>query len=249
MAEDTKQLYVYRYPHPAVTTDCVIFGYDVDTQKLQVLLIERGIEPYKGRWAFPGGFLKPDENAKAGALRELGEETHMIGNVTKENLHEFGCFTEPDRDPRERIITIAFYALIRKNPDVQGGDDAKRAEWYNLDDTPPLAFDHDHILARAREQLKRSIHFEPIGFDLLPEEFTMTDLQNLYEQILDFKFDRRNFAKKMKELGIVTQLQEKKKGKRRESYLYKFNKEQYAEMKKEENETEGDKKKTWRIEF
>ena len=113
--------YCYKYPHPSVTTDCVIFGFD--GQKLQVLLIERGIEPYKGRWAFPGGFLNPDEMAEQGALRELQEETGLTGAY----IEQFHTYTDPNRDPRERVITIAYYALVRIQ-EVKGGDDAAKAQ-------------------------------------------------------------------------------------------------------------------------
>ncbi|MBQ4028111.1 MAG: NUDIX hydrolase, partial [Prevotella sp.] len=121
--------YHYKYPHPNVTTDCVIFGYDGN--RLKVLLIERGIEPYKGCWAFPGGFLNMDEPAETGAKRELFEET----GLTTASVRQFHAFSAPDRDPRERVITIAFYALVRIS-EVKGGDDAAKAEWFALDEIP-----------------------------------------------------------------------------------------------------------------
>ena len=144
--------YSYKYPHPAVTTDCVIFGFD--GTKLKVLLIERGIEPFKGKWALPGGFLRMDEDAMKGALRELKEETGLDGAYIK----QFHTFTSPNRDPRERVITIAYYALVRLR-EVKGGDDAARAEWFSLDEVPALAFDHDQILRIASYELKKQIHF------------------------------------------------------------------------------------------
>lgn len=224
---DTKEelKYHYKYPHPSVTTDCVIFGFDGN--ELKVLLIERGIEPYKGKWAFPGGFMKMDESAKQGALRELQEETGLTGAYIK----QFHTFTEPDRDPRERVITIAYYALVRMQ-DVKGGDDAAQAKWFSMDDVPSLAFDHDRILRMAQLELRRQIHFEPIGFELLPEKFTMTELQQLYEAILDVKFDRRNFYKKMMHLGLLTQLDETDSvSKKKPAFLYRFNRNRYEEMK------------------
>lgn len=145
-----EQKYTYRYPHPAVTTDCVVFGVDGD--KLKVLLIERGNEPYKGYWAFPGGFLNIDENAEQGALRELEEET----GLKLRNIIEFGTFSDVDRDPRERVISIAFYALINK-VDVKGGDDAAKAQWFALDEVPRLAFDHDKMLKNALTKLKEEL--------------------------------------------------------------------------------------------
>lgn len=193
--------YCYKYPHPSVTTDCVIFGFD--GTKLRVLLIERGIEPFKGKWALPGGFLRMDEDAETGALRELKEETGLDAAYIK----QFHTFTTPNRDPRERVITIAYYALVRLQ-EVTGGDDAARAEWYALDKVPALAFDHDQILRMASYELKRQIHFEPVGFELLPKQFTIKELQSLYESILDVTFDRRNFYKKMMQTGILEESEE-----------------------------------------
>ncbi|MBR6284648.1 MAG: NUDIX hydrolase [Muribaculaceae bacterium] len=217
--------YHYKYPHPSVTTDCVIFGFD--GTKLNVLLVERGVEPYKGRWALPGGFLKMDESAETGARRELFEETGLKTGY----IRQFHTFTDPERDPRERVITIAFYALVRIS-EVQGGDDAAQAGWFPVDNVPALAFDHDLILRRATDELRKQIHFEPIGFELLPEQFTMKQLQHLYEAILGVTFDRRNFYNKMLKLGILTELDEKVPlPNRKLAYLYKFNPESYSEMK------------------
>ena len=218
--------YCYRYPHPAVTTDCVIFGFD--GERLQVLLIERGIEPYKGRWAFPGGFLKMDETAEAGARRELKEETGLEGAY----MEQFHTFSAPERDPRERVITIAYYALVQIQ-EVKGGDDAASARWFPLDDIPSLAFDHDYILRMATQRLREQIHFQPIGFELLPEKFTLKELQLLYEAILGINFDRRNFSKKMMHLEILTDLEETIwPTPKREAKLYKFNAEKYEELKR-----------------
>ncbi len=188
--------YQYKYEHMAVTTDCVIFTYE--DRKLKVLLVKRGEEPFKGDWALPGGFLKMDETAREGALRELREETALEASA----LGELGVFSDPSRDPRERVITIAFYALVKPS-EVVGGDDADEAAWFPIDQLPVLAFDHDKILASALERLRRDIHFEPIGFDLLDDEFTIPDLQRLYEIILGVKFDRRNFQRKMMASGIL----------------------------------------------
>ena len=218
--------YCYRYPHPAVTTDCVIFGFD--GERLQVLLIERGIEPYKGHWAFPGGFLKMDETAEEGAKRELKEETGLE-NAYIQQLHTFSA---PNRDPRERVITIAYYALV-KIQEVKGGDDAASARWFPLDEIPSLAFDHDYILRMATQRLREQIHFQPIGFELLPEKFTLKELQLLYEAILGINFDRRNFAKKMFHLEILTDLEETIwPTPKREAKLYKFNADKYDELKR-----------------
>lgn len=222
--EDNK--YCYKYPHPAVTTDCVIFGFD--GSELQVLLIERGIEPFKGKWAFPGGFLNMDETAGEGALRELKEETGLENAY----IEQFNTYSDPGRDPRERVITIAHYALVRIQ-EVKGGDDAAKAQWFPIDEVPQLAFDHDKILRDAMRKLRERIHFEPIGFELLPEKFTMRDLQILYESILGVKFDRRNFAKKMIHYELLNQLDEKvRPTAKRDALLYSFNKENYELFKK-----------------
>ena len=215
--------YCYKYPHPSVTTDCVIFGFD--GTKLRVLLIERGIEPFKGKWALPGGFLRMDEDAETGALRELKEETGLDAAYIK----QFHTFTTPNRDPRERVITIAYYALVRLQ-EVTGGDDAARAEWYALDKVPALAFDHDQILRMASYELKRQIHFEPVGFELLPKQFTIKELQSLYESILDVTFGRRNFYKKMQHLELLKQV-DRGESKPRQPFLFEFNAEKYAELK------------------
>lgn len=221
-----EQMHCYRYPHPAVTTDCVIFGFD--GERLQVLLIERGIEPFKGRWAFPGGFIKMDETAEEGALRELKEETGMENAF----IQQFHTFSNPLRDPRERVITIAFYALVRIQ-EVKGGDDAASARWFPLDEIPALAFDHDHMLRMATQRLRQEIHFHPIGFELLPEKFTLRELQSLYEAILGITFDRRNFAKKMLHLEILNELDETVwPTPKREAKLFSFNAGKYEELKR-----------------
>ena len=217
--------YWYKYPHAAITTDCVIFGYEKN--KLYVLLIERGIEPFKGSWAFPGGFMRMDESADECARRELLEETGFKTSF----IEQFHTFTSIDRDPRERVITISYFALVQKT-DVIGGDDAADARWFPINDLPNLAFDHQEILSVALRCLKEKIHFEPIGFELLPEVFTMTELRSLYEAILGVNFDRRNFARKIQNLGLLDEVDD---GVVRTSHRipikYRFNKQKYDEMK------------------
>lgn len=221
----TENKFCYRYPHPAVTTDCVIFGFD--GTDLNILLIERGIEPYKGRWAFPGGFLNPEECAEEGALRELKEET----GLEKAYIEQFHIYSNPRRDPRERVITIAYLALVRIQ-NVNGGDDAADARWFPVGKVPQLAFDHDMILRDAMTRLRERIHFHPIGYDLLPEKFTLRELQSLYEAILGIRFDRRNFSKKMMHLGLLTPVDETVwPTPRREAKLYTFNIDKYNELK------------------
>ena len=141
--------YTYEYPRPAVTADCVVFANDGG--RLHVLLIERGNDPYKGHWAFPGGFMNMDETAEECARRELQEETRL--SVT--DIHEIGAFTTVDRDPRGRVITIAFYTLLPSCADVLGADDAAHARWWPVDSVPPLAFDHPLMLQRALQCMQR----------------------------------------------------------------------------------------------
>ena len=231
----TKGKYIYEYPHPAVTADCVVFGYD--GKELKVLLIKRGKEPeasttaYVGEWALPGGFLEveKDKTIAHTAARELKEETGL--RLTVKAFKEVGTFSDIHRDPRERVITIAHYALV-KLAQVEASTDADRADWFSWNDIPHLAFDHDKILRVAFSRLKRDIHFEPVGFDLLPEVFTLPQLQNLYESILEVKFDRRNFANKMKHYAILTEVESPtpRRG-TRTPVLYRFDKENYDRLK------------------
>ena len=230
-----KGQYIYEYPHPAVTADCVVFGYD--GKELKVLLVKRGKEKeagktaYEGEWALPGGFLDVEEDIYIThtAKRELKEETGL--KLSVKDFKEVGAYSYIHRDPRERVITIAHYALV-KLVEVQADTDAEKAEWFSWADIPHLAFDHDKILRDAFRQIKRDIHFEPVGFELLPEVFTLPQLQNLYESILEVKFDRRNFANKMKHYEILTEVQDgtPRKG-TRTPLKYRFDKENYDRLK------------------
>ena len=213
--------YCYKYPRPAVTADCVILGFDKGG--LSVLLVQRGSEPYKGCWAFPGGFLNMDEDAETGAKRELNEET---GFVT-ETIEQFGTFSSVNRDPRGRVITIAFYALVQKGS-VKGGDDAADACWFPIDRIPRLAFDHDEVLNQALQFLWEKLHFKPIGIDILPDEFSMEQLQGLYECIPRVSFEADNFSKQMLGMGL---LEEVSSGK--DEVLYRFDEKIYFSLKKE----------------
>ena len=220
-----EQNYCYKYPHPAVTADCVIFGFD--GVGIKVLLIQRGGEPYKDKWAFPGGFMNIDETIEECAKRELEEET----GLKTTSVEQFHTFSDVNRDPRERVITVAHYALVRLE-EVKGGDDARSAQWFAMNEIPSLAFDHDRILRMALNRLKERICFEPIGFELLPEIFTMSALQNLYESILEMKFDHRNFYNKMLKLGILSEAEARPKdASRRTPTKYRFNAKKYAELK------------------
>ena len=228
-----KGQYVYEYPHPALTADNVVFGYD--GKELKVLLIKRGVEKeastkaFVGFWALPGGFMdvEADETIAHTAARELKEETGLKLDVKE--FKEVGTFSHIDRDPRERVITVAHYALV-KLAQVEPDTDAEKAEWTSLKDIPRLAFDHDQILRIATRELRRQIHFEPVGFELLPKQFTMKELQTLYEAILDVKFDRRNFYKKMQHLELLTQVNDTTST-RKQPFIFEFNSEKYKELK------------------
>lgn len=194
----SENLYTYKYPHPAVATDSVVFGYD--GKNLHVLLIERGQEPYNGCWALPGGFIHMDETVEEGAKRELQEET----GVKDIYLEQFHVFSAVNRDPRERVLSVSFLSLVRKvDYNVIAGDDAARAEWFNIDELPTLAFDHIEIIAMARERLQELLSYKPIAFKLLDEKFIFSELQKLYEIINDTIYDRRNFQKKMIATGFL----------------------------------------------
>lgn len=188
--------YIYKYPHPSVTTDCVIFGFD--GLQLRVLLIERKNDPYKGYWAFPGGFLNEDESAETGALRELEEETGMKSAYIK----QFHTFSSPKRDPRERVLTIAFYALVNI-VEVTANDDAANAHWFALDEVPSLAFDHDTILNMAITEMRKQMYFEPIGLDLLPNKFSIDELHRLFEAVLGKNIDKGILFEHIKQLDLL----------------------------------------------
>lgn len=194
--------YTYKYPHPAVTADNVVFGYDGSS--LYVLLIERGKEPYKGCWALPGGFVGMDETVEEGALRELTEETHVHDIY----LEQFHVFSAVDRDPRERVVSVAFWALVRKTDyEVIGGDDAVRAEWFDMKALPRLAFDHEEMILMARMKLQEAFGTKPVAFRLLDSKFSMNELQNLFEVVNDVRYDRDGFRKKMLATGYLKKVE------------------------------------------
>lgn len=193
--EQEKFKYAYEYPRPSVTTDILIFS--IRGGVLHVLLIKRGISPYKGRWAIPGGFVRMDEDIEAGALRELKEET----GFPRVPLRQLQAYGKPKRDPRDRVITVAFMALVRSdNLTVRGGSDAKEAQWWSVNELPKLAFDHDKIVRDGMAQLSRdvtsSIHETGlVAFDFLPEKFTLSEAQSVFETLRGETMDKRNFRK------------------------------------------------------
>lgn len=221
--------FCYRYPHPAITADCAVFGFD--GRKLYVLLIERGVEPYRGQWALPGGFMHIEEDIEHCAVRELREET----GLTNVYLSQFHTFSSVNRDPRERVVTIAFLALVRKSDLIKAGDDAAKAVWFEMDNLPRLAFDHAVILKEALNALRLRLATEPIAFKLLDEKFTMPDLQRIYEAINGVEYDRRNFSRKMVSTGLVKEVAGETEGARGVT-LWSFDEQGYEEFKNSETQ-------------
>jgi 8-oxo-dGTP diphosphatase len=221
--------YTYQYARPALTVDCVVFGLD-DTD-LKVLLIQRDLEPFAGRWALPGGFIRMDETLDQAARRELQEET----GVTKIFLEQLYTISDVDRDPRERVITVAYYALVRLGDHtVQAATDARNAAWFAADDLPRLAFDHDGIVDMALQRLQGKLRYQPIGFELLPPKFSLTRLQQMYEIILERPLDKRNFRKKVLSLDILQDLDEVEQDvAHRAARLYRFDERKYRQKIKD----------------
>jgi len=199
-----------------VTVDIVLFT--IQDGILRVLLIKRLIPPFVGQAAIPGGFVLADEDLDQAALRELKEETG-VADVYLEQLYSFG---KPDRDPRGRVVTVAYFALISPDRKLTAGSDAAAAAWYPVDQLPPLAFDHATIVDYALERLRNKLEYTTVGFQLLPEKFTLTELQEVYEAILGKKLDKRNFRRKMSILGILKPLSEHRRGGQRPAQLYRF---------------------------
>ena len=219
----------YEFPRAALTVDCVVFG--LDESDLKVMLIQRDISPFEGKWALPGGFVRIEETVEEAARRELQEETGLE-KVFLEQLYTFG---DVDRDPRERVITVAWYALVRLSDHrVKAATDARAAAWFGMDDLPQLAFDHDRILELAYQRLQNKVRYQPIGFKLLPQKFTLTQLQQLYEIILDRSLDKRNFRKKILSMNVLQELDEVETDvTHRAARLYRFNRQRYREMVKQ----------------
>jgi 8-oxo-dGTP diphosphatase len=217
---------VYAYPRAALTVDCVVFG--LDEADLQVLLIQRQGEPFAGRWALPGGFVDLDEELEVAARRELEEETGLQVRFL-EQLYTFGGV---HRDPRERVVTVAYYALVRlAEHRPQAASDARDARWHAVSRLPRLAFDHARILRVARDRLRAKIGYQPIGFELLPAKFTLRRLQHLYETILGRALDKRNFRKKILGMQVLIELDEwEAEVAHRAARLYRFDKRKYREL-------------------
>jgi 8-oxo-dGTP diphosphatase len=214
------------YPRPSVTADVIIFtlrGGD-----LQVLLIRRKNPPCEGMWAIPGGFVQIDESLEEAALRELAEETG-VHDVYLEQLYTFG---DVDRDPRGRVITVAYFALVPALAiDPHAGDEATEARWCSVSDLPSLGFDHADILAYALQRLRYKLEYTAVGFELLPEVFTLSELQEAYEVILGEGLDKRNFRRKIISANVIEETGDRRVGEGRPAKLYRFRDDAVAEVK------------------
>lgn len=219
---------INEFPKPNVTVDCVVFG--IDDGDLKIILIQRGIEPFEGRWALPGGFVRINETLEEAAIRELKEETGIV-KVYLEQLYTFG---DVKRDPRGRVITVAYYALVNLfEHQIKVTMDASKAAWFSVSDIPDLAFDHERIIEVASQRLKNKVRYEPIGFELLPNKFTLSQIQNLYEIILEEKLDKRNFRKKILGMDLLIALDEVEEDvSHRAARLYRFDERKYQQLKK-----------------
>jgi 8-oxo-dGTP diphosphatase len=221
--------FTYDFPRPALTVDCVVFG--LDGAELKVLLIRRKAAPFAERWALPGGFVEMEETLAQAAARELQEETG-IRDVFLEQLYTFGAV---HRDPRGRVVSVAYYALVQsgKYP-PRAAIDADAVEWFPVSATPALAFDHAEILSVALVRLKNKVRYQPIGFELLPPKFTLTQLQRLYETLLEQPLDKRNFRKKIQSMSLLVELDEvQKEVAHRAARLYRFDKRKYRQLEKQ----------------
>jgi len=222
--------FTYEYARPALTVDCVVFG--LDDEDLKALLIQRDLAPFAGRWALPGGFVNVGEDPEAAARRELEEETGIaLPKLFLEQLYTFGA---PGRDPREHVVSVAHYALVKLSDHrVKAATDARDAAWFSVSDLPALAFDHDDIVEVALERLKGKVRYQPIGFELLPPKFTLRQLQQLYEAVLETPLDKRNFRKKVLAMGMLEDLDEIEQDvAHRAARLYRFDKQKYKELAK-----------------
>jgi len=220
--------HIYEYARAALTVDCVVFGFDGGD--LQVLLIRRGLEPFKNKWALPGGFVQLTETLDEAARRELAEETGLT-DVYLGQLYTFGSVK---RDPRERVVSVAYYALTQPaDHRTAASTDAAEAQWFPVNGTPTLAFDHQEILDTALLRLRGKLRYQPIGFELLPPKFTLTQLQRLYEAVLGESLDKRNFRKKVLGYHLILPLTEQHRdGPHRPAQLFRFDPVKYERLKK-----------------
>ena len=209
-----------------ITVDIIIFA--VDQQTLKVLLVKRKFPPFENRWAIPGGFVEQNESLEQAAMRELREET-SVSDVFLEQLYTFG---ETNRDPRGRVITVAYYSVIPSVFQPKAGTDASEAKWFSVFQVPSLAFDHARILKYAVERLRNKLEYTTLGFKLLPDKFTLTELQNVFEAILDRQLDKRNFRRKVMLLKLLDPTKDfKREHISRPARLYRFNQRKFEKLR------------------
>ncbi len=214
-----------RYRYPAISVDVVIFMLREDD--LQVLLVQRKHPPFAGRWAIPGGFVEVNESLEAAARRELKEETGLH-DVYLEQLYTFG---EPKRDPRGRVVTVAYLALLPTPLTVEAGDDASDVHWWSTYKLPLLAFDHAKILHYALQRLRYKLEYTAAGFQLLPPSFTLTEIQKAYEIVLGEPLDKRNFRRRIAEANVLEETGALTMSRGRPAKLYRFRDDAVAEVK------------------
>jgi 8-oxo-dGTP diphosphatase len=208
--------------------DCVVFG--LDERELKVMLIQRGLPPFEGKWALPGGFVRVGETLDEAARRELQEET----GLRKVFLEQLYTFSQVDRDPRERVVSVAYYALVNlRDHQVHAATDARDAGWFGVHDVPSLAFDHTAILRAALERLRGKLRYQPVGFELLPRKFTLSELQHLYELVLERTLDKRNFRKRVLAMDLLEETDEVQQDvAHRAARLYRFDERKYRRLLK-----------------
>lgn len=229
MSTETSKSYdVTKYERPSVTVDVVIFSILDDT--LKVLLIKRKAWPFEGMWAIPGGFVAMDESLEQAAYRELAEETGVTSaDVYLEQLYTFG---DPGRDPRTRVITVAYFALVSADQiNPRAASDAADVGWFSVYRLPPLAFDHAQILDYALMRLRYKLEYSAVGFQLLPEKFTLRELQDAYEIILGTELDKGNFRSKLRKTNVVEKVDGYRDTGGRPARLYRFRDDAVAEIK------------------
>jgi 8-oxo-dGTP diphosphatase len=212
-----------------LAVDAIVFGYSKQ-DGVSVLLIRRKYDPFKNSWAIPGGFVLDDESLEKAVKRELKEET----GIDIQYLEQLYTFGDPNRDPRQRVVSVAYFGLVKSSRFMQlkASTDAEDAQWFSISKLPKLAFDHKEILQAAIERVRAKIRYQPIGFELLDKKFPFADLEKLYTALLDRDIDRRNFSKKILALGVLDETDEfsKAEGKGRPSKMYQFNRKRYDEL-------------------
>lgn len=217
--------YNYNFPRPSLTTDCLIFGYN--GQSLKLLLVQRASEPFKNKWSLPGGFVKVTETTEQCAQRILLEKT----GLQKVFIEQLFTFSEPNRDPRGWTVSVAYYALINSTQvETKIGRNTTDVQWFDWNELPSLAFDHKKIVKMGINRLKGKVTYQPVGFELLDQYFSLRSLQQLYENILENKIDKRNFRKKILKTELLIPKKNQVKQNKNEPDLYRFDKKKYKSL-------------------